>query len=612
MADVFRQLTRLFKSGPVVRHRIQRLPYQPSDSSGFSSLSYNTYSTVSNVGQIERMARYNDYAEMEMTPELASGLDIYADETCVPDPHGRIIQIKSQDEDIRNILEQLFGDILNLDFQLWGWIRNMCKYGDQMLYLDVSENNGLLQAVPIPINEIEREEGYDPQDPFAYRFRWVTMGNRILQAWQVAHFRVLGNDVFLPYGTSVIEPARRIWRQLLLIEDAMLVYRIIRSPERRVFYIDVGNVEPEKIPAFMERAKTQLKRSQVVDSQTGRVDLRYNPLSVDEDYFVPVRGDKSSRIETLPGGQFTGDIEDVQYIQSKLFAALKIPKSYLGYEEDLGAKSTLAQEDIRFGRTIGRIQRSVISELTRIAIIHLFVLGYTGDALFNFEISMTSPSKIYEMQQLELLRTKMEVAGQAGEQLFDKQWQYDNIFFIDRKQQREIQGRLKTDRMFELEMEAMEAPTAEEPEEPEEPAKDGESIGGKEEQKPKKKEEEGLDFKNAPILEDSELEELSGKEHDKRKTSGPRRQSNKSVAFPEIDRDLFSVDIGGLVNASLGEDADVKSVRKHSTLLEGIRKGMLEQARNRSGYGLEELELDEGDDTYTDESLNNLTVSSLI
>ena len=533
------------------------------------------------------MARYNDYAEMEMTPELASGLDIYADETCVPDPHGRIIQIKSQDEDIRLILEQLFGDILNLDFQLWGWTRNMCKYGDQMLYLDVNEHNGLLQAVPIPINEIEREEGYDPKDPFAYRFRWVTMGNRVLQPWQVAHFRVLGNDVFLPYGTSVIEPARRIWRQLLLIEDAMLVYRIIRSPERRVFYIDVGNVEPEKVPAFMERAKSALKRSQVVDSSTGRVDLRYNPLSVDEDYFVPVRGDKSSRIETLPGGQFTGDIEDVQYIQSKLFAALKIPKSYLGYEEDLGAKSTLAQEDIRFGRTIGRIQRSIISELTRIAIIHLFILGYTGDALFNFEIDMTSPSKIYEMQQLELLRTKMEVAGQAGEGLFDKQWQYDNIFFIPRNVQEGIQNRLKDDRMFELELESMEAPQ-DEKENPEEV---------KPEEKPKK-EEEAVSLTDGHIYDDSELEELSG--HDKRKSSGPRRQSNRSVAFPEVDRDMFNVDIGGLVQASLGE----RQIKKHSTLLESIAKGMPELSRSRPEQQIEELELDDDDAFSIDESLN--------
>ena len=220
--------------------------------------------------------------------------------------------------------------------------------------------------------------------------------------WQVAHFRILGNDRHSPYGTSVFDPARRIWRQLVLIEDAMLAYRVVRAPERRVFKIDVGNIPPQDVAQYMEKVKTEMKRNQLVDATTGRVDLRYNPLSLEEDYFIPIRGQTSSKVETLPGGSFTGQIDDVKYLRDKLFAALKVPASYLsraeGAEED---KTTLAQKDIRFARTIQRLQRAIVSELEKIGIIHLYTLGYRDDDLVSFSLSLNNPSRIAEMQTLE-------------------------------------------------------------------------------------------------------------------------------------------------------------------------------------------------------------------
>jgi hypothetical protein len=265
----------------------------------------------------------------------------------------------------------------------------------------------------------------------AVRYRWITQGNQVLQNWQVSHFRLLGNDAFLPYGTSVLEAARRIWRQLILIEDAMLVYRVVRSPDRRVFYIDVGNVPPEDIANYMEQAQTSLRKNQVVDKTTGRVDLRYNPLSVDEDYFIPVRGAASgTKIEPLAGGTNAAAIEDVQYIQKKLFSALKIPKAYLGYDEGLGAKATLSQEDIRFSRSINRIQRTLISELNKLAIIHLYCNGFEGHDLLDFEIKLTNPSTIAQQQKLELFTTKFTIAASANqvEGMVDKKWIRKNIF----------------------------------------------------------------------------------------------------------------------------------------------------------------------------------------
>jgi hypothetical protein len=395
---------------------------------------------------------------MEFTPEIASALDIYADETTAYNENSEILNIESSNEEIKQILETLFFEILNIEFNVWSWTRNLCKYGDFVLFVDASDSNGILNLLPIPINEIEREEGYDKADPFAVRFRWLTQGNMILENWQIVHFRLLGNDNFLPYGSSVIEPARRIWRQLILIEDAMLVYRIVRSPERRVFKIDVGNVPPGEIDQFMEQIKTRLRRNQVVDPSTGRVDLRYNPLSVDEDYFIPVRGDKSSDISTLPGGQFTGDIDDVQYIQNKVFAALKIPKAHLGYESELGSKATLAQQDVRFARTIERIQRIVVAELNKIAIIHLFLLGYSGEDLVDFELRLASSSTIAEQQKLELWRTRFEIAGAAQEGMLDRETIYQKIFHMNDKDIQKVREGKRVDRMEDLTLEAMQPP----------------------------------------------------------------------------------------------------------------------------------------------------------
>jgi hypothetical protein len=379
------------------------------------------------------------------TPELAAALDIYADETCAQDDKGRVLHIYSDNEKIREILEELFYNTLNVEFNMRAWTRNLVKYGDMFLYNDVSPEHGVINAFPIPVNEIEREENYDPNDPMAVRYRWVTLGNRTLENWEVTHFRLLGNDMFLPYGSSVIEPARRIWRQLILIEDAMLVYRVVRAPERRVFYIDVANIPAENVPMYVEEQRKNLRSSQVIDRTTGRVDLRYNPLSVDEDYFIPVRGGESgTKIDTLAGGQNAAAVEDVAYIQKKLFAALKIPRAYLGYDEALSSKATLAQEDIRFSRTINVIQKTMISELNKLAIIHLYTNGFDSEDLQNFTLRLSNPSTVAQQQKLELWRAKFEIAGSAPEGQMSKEFIRKEIWGLNEDQCKTIdEQRLK-------------------------------------------------------------------------------------------------------------------------------------------------------------------------
>jgi len=468
--NLFNRLTRLFRSGPVVKRNVLK-PIDNRTSSAFEQFRKNqsqVYSAaMSAYGAYDRMARYSDFSEMEYTPEIASALDIYAEESVAADENGKTLHIFSENAKIREILTELFYDTLNIEFNMPAWVRNLVKYGDFFLFNDVHPEQGVINAYPLPISEIEREEGFDPNDPLAVRFRWITQGNQILENWQVSHMRLLGNDAFLPYGSSVLEPARRIWRQLILLEDAMMVVRVVRAPARRAFYIDVGNVPPEDIPNYMEQAQSSLKRSGVVDKSTGKVDLRYNPLSIDEDYFIPVRGgDSGTKIDDLGGQTTAGETDDVEYIQKKLFAALKVPKAYLGYDEGLGQKATLSQEDIRFSRAIARIQRTVLSEMNKLAIVHLYCNGFTDEDLVDFTLKLSNPSTIAQQQKLELFRSRFEVAGSALQSpgLIDKTWVQKNILRLSNEEIDSIRQGLLNDKINDLELEATQLEQPEGPE----------------------------------------------------------------------------------------------------------------------------------------------------
>jgi hypothetical protein len=402
------------------------------------------------ISNRNRGERYIDFDQMEFTPEIASSLDIYADEMTTYSSLTPMLHIKCPNDEIKYVLHSLYYDIMNVEHNLFGWARTMCKYGDLFVYLDIDDNKGIQNCIGLPPQEIERLEGEDPTNPNYIQFQWNNAG-LTLENWQIAHFRVLGNDKHAPYGTSVLEPARRIWRQLTLLEDAMMAYRITRSPERRVFKIDVGGIAPQDVEQYMQKVMTQMKRHQVVDPNTGRVDLRYNPLSIEEDYFIPIRGGQSSTdIVNLTGGQFTGQVEDVKYLRDKLFSALKVPQSYLsmgdgGATED---KTTLAQKDIRFARTIQRLQRVLIAELEKVGIIHLYTLGYRGDDLLGFKLALNNPSKIAEMQELEYWKTKFDIAGAATEGFFSRRWISENLLGLSHEEYIRMQREMFTDKKF--------------------------------------------------------------------------------------------------------------------------------------------------------------------
>jgi len=312
-----------------------------------------------------RLASFYDYESMEYTPEISAALDIYGEESTTVDQNGYMLQIYSESKRIKSILIDLFNNVLDINTNLPMWTRNTAKYGDNFVYLKLDAEKGIVGCMQLPNIEIERlERGMaaksanveEPAENKGLRFKWKAKDMEF-NSWEVAHFRLLGDDRKLPYGTSMLEKARRIWKQLLLSEDAMLIYRTSRAPERRVFKVFVGNMDDKDVESYVQRVANKFKRSQVVDSQSGNVDMRFNQMAVDQDYFIPVRDPaQASPIETLPGAQNLAEIADIEYIQKKLLTALRVPKAFLGFEEVVGDGKNLSLQDIRFARTINRIQ----------------------------------------------------------------------------------------------------------------------------------------------------------------------------------------------------------------------------------------------------------------
>jgi len=435
----------------------------------------NSYATQLNTNlnyQSMRVQLYADYESMDTEAIIASALDIIADECTLKNEQGDMLQIRSSDENIQKILYNLFYDTLNIEFSLWSWIRTMCKFGDFYLKLEIAEKIGVYNVIPFSAYSILREEGTNIKNPSYVRFKYdpvaVTAGSGgyagsysnlmgttadtiYFENYEIAHFRLIGDTNYLPYGRSYLEPARKTFKQMILMEDAMMIHRIVRAPDKRAYYVNVGNVPPNEVENYMQRMISKMKKIPYVDPQTGQYNLKYNMQNLLEDYFIPVRGnDTTTRIDTVPGLNYQG-IDDVSYLRDKLFAALKIPKAFMGYEKDLTGKATLAAEDIRFARTIERLQRIVVSELTKIALIHLYTQGYTDESLTNFELELTTPSIIYEQERVALMKEKVDLSSQMIENnLFPSDWIYKNLFKLSEAENDELRDQLVEDKKREF------------------------------------------------------------------------------------------------------------------------------------------------------------------
>ena len=448
---------------------------------GSSMSAYAAAQNAKNAYEVARNELFRDYEVMDSDPIIASALDVYSDESLIDNIEGEVLSIKTDNPKLHSILHNLFYDILNIEFNLWSWMRNLTKYGDFFLLMDILDKYGVVNVRPLSPYEVTRMEDHDPANPKLVQYELhddpVTRGRgstnaQMYEQYEIAHFRLLSDSNFLPYGKSTLEGARRVWKQLTLMEDAMLIHRIMRAPEKRVFKLDIGNIPPNEVDNFMQKIINKMKKIPVIDQDTGEYNLRYNIESITEDYFLPVRGgDSGTEIETLPGLSNDAAIDDIEYLRNKLMAALKIPKAFLGYEEGIGSKATLAAEDVRFARTIERFQKIVCSELTKIAIVHLYAQGFEDAELLNFDLELTNPSMIHEQEKLELLTQQVDIANTAMEnKLFSREWVYENIFDMNDQDKKTLFEGIIEDRKQVFRMEQIET-------EGNDPVESGEKAG---------------------------------------------------------------------------------------------------------------------------------------
>jgi hypothetical protein len=461
MADttIFSRLQRLFSTNTIVRRTatgnkvIDTDEYQNMTTNlvdRFMKLKVTNYAS----GQIDsslayqqvRIDLFRDYDSMDQDPILSSALDIYADECTAQNEMSNVLKIHHPDDDIKKLLENLFYDILNVEFNLWPWTRNLVKYGDFFLQLEIADKIGIVNVFPYSPYEISRVENFDPANAQRVKFVYAPYQNPLgaygqttkkeFENYEIAHFRLNNDSNFLPYGKSMIEGGRRVWKQIQLMEDAMLLHRVMRAPEKRIFKVDVGNIPPNEVDNYMQRIINNSKKVPFVDERTGEYNLKFNIQNMIEDFYLPVRGnDTGTSIDTLKGLEYNM-IDDLNYLKNKLMASLKIPKAYLNYEEDTGGKATLAALDSRFAKTVERIQRVLVSELTKIAIVHLYAQGITDDRLTNFTLELTTPSKIYEQEKVELYTAKVQlIQSMQQTKMFSKEWMYTAIMGMAKDEQ---------------------------------------------------------------------------------------------------------------------------------------------------------------------------------
>lgn len=470
--SVYPRLKSLFSTGVVVRRSggktlkvsdfdaIQAFGTLQSNSmtDRYTRLYGNT--SINQVGggygiQLSRSQLYVDYEAMDTDAIVSKALDILSEEATQKSEIGEVLSVRSSNENIQDELYNLFYRVLDIESNLPAWIRNLCKYGDTFLSLNVEQGLGVYGVLPIPVYSMVREDGLDPNNQHYTRFILDTAAvagganakvnskdSRVFEAYEMAHFRLNTDANFMPYGRAWLEPARKVFKQYILLKDAAILHRVMRAPEKRVFYYNVGGIPPNEVDAFMQKQIAQAKKAPLIDPQTGQYNLKFNMMNMLDDFHIPVRSnDKVTSIDTVKGLDYAG-MDDIYFFQNELLAALAVPKAFLNYSDELNGKSTLAGLSMNFSKSIERIQRVVVKQLDKIAQVHLYLLGYDESDLNNFKLSLTVPSTLAEQEKIALFKEKVSLGADILEKrLLSSDWVLDNIFKMSEDQiiqQREL------------------------------------------------------------------------------------------------------------------------------------------------------------------------------
>jgi hypothetical protein len=388
-----------------------------------------TYYPILPQIEYDRKKRYKEYEDMDGYPEISSAFDIYSDDCTQENIDGTAWDIVTDDEMTKQEVENMFEQV-NMTRYLWDISRNVVKYGDIFLETIVDLNNikrGIQRIKilnPNFIFRVEDEFGYLKQflQEIPKKNDWTTYGSVgptlddsqviNLDPGQIVHFRLHTSDpTHYPYGKSVAAAARVTYKSLKMMEDAMLIYRLVRAPERRIFYIDTGSLPASKAEMHIKKQMDKFKKRKSYNAQTGNIEENFNALAADEDFYIAVNGKGTgTKIDTLPGAENLGEVDDVKYFRDKLLAALKIPKDYI-VEKDQSPerKANLSQLDVKFARVITRIQKSIELGLETMAKRHLMLKGFPTTLISKLKIKLPAPSDMALKRMLDTDEQKARV-----------------------------------------------------------------------------------------------------------------------------------------------------------------------------------------------------------
>ena len=414
--------------------------------SGYGMSAQNVGAWYDEQMQIDysRVGKYRDYDLMDKEdPELASALDIYADNATKGETETDIvIKIISKNQKIVDVLEEHI-ERVKLHTELWSISRELVKDGDNFEEVVAHTDSEVHRLKSLPSDQmvvVQDQWGrLDPKTPYLQK---DDAGKTIakFEAWQVIHFK-LTKDRNAKYGVdgSVFAPIRKVYKQLSMIEDSLVLARLTRAIQRYAYLIDTEGIEPgEPTMEYLDAVMNKLKKRRMVNPQTGAMDLEYNPMSMEEDIFVATKKDSKANVKVLQGSTNLSQMADIEYFRNKKFAGVKVPKAYLSHEKDVRARAMITEQDVQFARTVRRIQLALIAGLKKLFDFVLMVRGF-DPVDSEYEIQLPLLSTIDELRLWQIKQIQVNVALMLSRDLkVSLHWILINLLGYDEKDVAEI------------------------------------------------------------------------------------------------------------------------------------------------------------------------------
>lgn len=418
------------------------------------------------------MARYADGENMNEYPETRAAHEYFSQDSTQPNSKGKTIWVHSPDDALKGMANDMLQKRIRIEDKIYPIAYNLCMYGNAFEEVMAVKDRGVVDLAQLPpptMRRIEREDGAlvgfaqdvtmklttDMAD-LLKRSRQNDWPDHVatFRSWQVIHWRYRPTSRMSPYGYSVTDGARWIWKRLVMMEDAMLIYKLTRAPARFVWYVDVGQRPDDEVESILRQAKMSVKKKKFVDPRKNQINMRFNPLANDEDIFLAMRnGQELTRVDILQGPDYQA-IDDVEYMRKKMLSVIKVPREYLGEDSTIPGRAVLSNEDVRAARVSLGIQRELRSGFETLIRIDQAARGVPIALDLDFDVMMQAPSGIYELAAMEVNNARADYAMRVRD-FMSQRWILRNVFNFSASEIEQLEKERKAEQEQQMAMGAM-------------------------------------------------------------------------------------------------------------------------------------------------------------